>query len=169
MSDRVPATLTIAPRDEDQLKQSEDGRELLSLIESWGFHEYNTYPLNPNPGDVVSVELVDYEANYGTYAFSQDEQLMGLLKRLNLWRSLSDSGSVEWGPSRTIYTPDGKEYTFDTLVDGSTMMPQTTYQQLWDKGGQAAIEEYWRLGNLSYNLVSFMEYYQELKSSSSME
>jgi hypothetical protein len=159
MGDRIVATLTIAPWNEEELRQSEDGRQLLEIIENWGFDEQNMYPLCPVEGDVVWVEFVDCQANYGTYAFTEDADLMGLLKRLKLWFSLSDDGSVEWGPTRTVYAPDGKEYSFDTLVEGSAVLSQMKYQQLLEEGGQEAIAEYWRLGNMSFNLVSFMQHY----------
>jgi hypothetical protein len=160
MSDRVPATLTIAPWNEEELRKSEDGRQLLEIIENWGFAEQNLYPLSPKDGDILSIELVDYEANYGTYAFTEDADLMSLLRKLKLWFSLSDDGSVEWGPSRTVYTPDGEEYSFGVLAEGSATLSQTKYQQLLDEGGLEAIEEYWRLGNLSISLVSFMQNHQ---------
>jgi len=159
MSDRVTATLTIAPWNEEELKQSEGGRQLLEIIENRGFDEQNMYPLSPVDGDVAWVELVDYQANYGTCAFTEDKDLMGLLKELKLWFSLSDEGSVDWGPNRIVYTPDGEQYYFDILVGGSIMLSQSKYKQLLEEGGQAAIDEYWRLGNLSRDLVSFMEHY----------
>jgi hypothetical protein len=161
MSDRVVATLAIAPWNEDELKKSEDGRKLLEIIANWGFDEQNVYPLLPVDEDVVWVELVDCQANYGTCAFTEDEDLMGLLKELKLWFSLSDEGSVEWGPSRIVYTPDGEKYYFDILVGGSIMLSQSRYKQLLEEGGQGAIDEYWRLGNLSSNLLSFMEHYSD--------
>jgi len=159
MSDRVVATLTIAPWNEEELKQSEGGRELLEIIANWGFDEKNMYPLSPVDGDVPWVELVDYQANYGNCAFTEDENLMSLLQELKLWFSLSDEGSVDWGASRIVYTPDGEENYFDIAVGGSIMLPQSRCEQLLEEGGEAAIEDYWRLGNLSCNLVSFMEHY----------
>jgi len=155
MSDRVTATLTIAPWDEEKLKQSADGRKLLEIIDEWGFAEDMVY--SPASIEGLSVrELTDYEANYGTGSFREDVELMYALNNLKLWFMLSDEGSVEWGPSHIIYAPDGSYYYFDTLAGGTVMMSKSVYDKLMAEGGQAAVNEYWRLGELSYDLAEFM-------------
>ena len=135
-ADYVRAWLTIAPFDRDELATSDSGKQLLAVIDEWGFDEL--YELDED--GIPYIELVDNEAAWGTGAF--EDKLFPLLKDLSLCYMACDPGSTGWEPQLLVHCPDGTEHVFPTSGGADPIMTLQTWNTLSPKG-MRALEEYW--------------------------
>lgn len=145
MSELVHAYLKVAPWDPEGLEESVEGKAFLTAIDGY-FPEYDD-SYTDNGYNII--EMIDHEANYGTFSFIDDLKILDLLAPLGLWCQMGDDGGSEWDVHKSIITPDGVVFDWLVDIDGRPLLSREQHNCIFTAGGSDAIDLYWDITSRS--------------------
>lgn len=107
MGTRVWAFIEFGPWDEEALKATEPGRNLLDAIAMECFETKETH----EDDGIVTLYACDPEKNYGTGQF-EERKFDVLASEAGLWWAWGTEGGPTWEATHTIGAPDGRRWSF---------------------------------------------------------